>query len=33
LPDELVNIRYMVDDTVAFSTTHFGIEPFQPAAA
>ncbi len=39
MPDELVNVRYMVDDVeeaVAFYTTHFGFEvrtSFAPAFA
>jgi catechol 2,3-dioxygenase-like lactoylglutathione lyase family enzyme len=39
VPDELVNVRYMVDDVeiaVAFYTTHFGFEPlsnYAPAFA
>ena len=39
MPDEFVNVRYMVDDVeaaVAFYTTHLGFEPrtnFAPAFA
>ena len=35
MPDELVNVRYMVDDVEAavdFYTTHFGFEPRTNAA-
>jgi catechol 2,3-dioxygenase-like lactoylglutathione lyase family enzyme len=35
VPDELVNVRYMVDDVesaVAFYTTHFGFTPRTSAA-
>ena len=35
MPDELVNVRYMVDDVSAaldFYTTHFGFEPRMVAA-
>jgi catechol 2,3-dioxygenase-like lactoylglutathione lyase family enzyme len=35
MPDELVNVRYMVDDVesaVAFYTTHFGFTPRRNAA-
>ena len=35
MPDELVNVRYMVDDVenaVAFYTTHFGFELRSSAA-
>lgn len=35
MPDELVNVRYMVDDVeaaVAFYTTHFGFTPGRSAA-
>src|SRR4029450_8824896 len=35
MPDEFVNVRYMVDDVetaVAFYTTHFGFEPRTSAA-
>ena len=35
MPDELVNVRYMVDDVeqaVDFYTTHFGFEPRTRAA-
>jgi hypothetical protein len=35
VPDELVNVRYMVDDVanaIAFYTTHFGFEVRSSAA-